>query len=216
MSADTVEMLRKQLREKFPQAHGMWLDEGREKEVVGMRLVEAEFPAGEITELVPEGGVASGMSLVVAGLLGEGDEVAPYPEMVLVDGADGFDPGSFGGVACSKLLWVRCRSALEMLKAADLVVRDGNVPFVLLDAVGVDRRELRELPGSGWWRLKQLAEGNGCRLVVMSPMPMVPCAKLRLTVAAGVALEDFERERREVLGRVELKRGGLRSVGGNY
>ncbi|MGD7654321.1 MAG: hypothetical protein ACQCXQ_13965 [Verrucomicrobiales bacterium] len=215
MSAETVEILKKQLRAKFPQAHAAWSDEGREKETGGMRLREAEFPAGEITELVPEG-VASGISLVVAGLLGDADgtdEVAPYPELVLVDGADAFDPGSFGGAVCSKLLWVRCRSALEMVKAADLVVRDGNVPFVLLDAVGVDRRELRDLPASVWWRLKQVAEGNGCRLVVMSPVAMVPCAKLRLTVSAGLELGDFERERGEVVARVELRRGGVRRHG---
>ena len=48
-----------------------------------------------------------------------------------------------------KLLWVRCGSAIEVLKSADLLVRDGNVPFVLLDAIGTARRDLAALPA---WR----------------------------------------------------------------
>ena len=74
--------------------------------------------------------------------------------MVLVDGADGFDPGSFSSDACEKLLWVRCRCAMEMIKAADLLVHDGNMPFVLLDAMGLDRRDLGKVPSSAWWRLR--------------------------------------------------------------
>lgn len=48
-----------------------------------------------------------------------------------------------------------------MLKAGDLLVRNGNVHFVLLDASGVAARDLRAVPASAWWRLKQLAEANG-------------------------------------------------------
>src|SRR5690606_4843870 len=154
------------------------------------------FPSGAISEVIPAV-PAAGLVLLVAGLLGEPEEDSPHPEMVLIDGSDGFDPSSFTGPACSRLLWVRCTSALEMLKAADLVVRDGNVPFVLMDAGGLDRHELASIPASSWWRLKHLTERTGGRLVVLSSSPIVPGASLRLGLSAHLSLHDFDTPRRE-------------------
>ena len=208
MTSSPVEILRQQLRDKFPQAHGVRIDPAPfvadEKP-----FNAAAFPAGAISEVLPAGPVA-GILLMVAGLLGEPEEASPHPELVLVDGADAFDPGSFGGLACSKLLWVRCRSALEMIRAADLLVHDGNVPFVLLDATGLARRDLAALPASAWWRLKQRVEATGGRLVVLAPFPIVPCASLRLSLSAGLSLRDFDSPREELLQRLQVLPEGLR------
>jgi hypothetical protein len=156
-----------------------------------------EFPAGTLAEVVAAG-PAAGLTLVIAGLLGEPTEICPHPEMALVDGADGFDPASFSAAACARLLWVRCRSALEMVKAADLLVHDGNLPLVLLDATGLEPRELLALPASAWWRLKQGAAQSGCRLVVLAPLRVVTAARVRLSWSAELELADFD-ERREHL-----------------
>ena len=166
-----------------------------------MPLTVASFPAGAISEVVPAG-AGAGLLLLVAGLLGDPAEVSPHPQLVLVDGADGFDPASFPGNACARLLWVRCRSASSMLKAADWLLRDGNVPVVLLDASWLARRDLVALPASGWWRLKQAAEGSGCRLVVLAPFPLVAAASLRLVLSAELTLGDFDGSRDELLQRL--------------
>jgi len=214
MASVSMEDLRRQLRERFPQAHGL-VDQA-ETVVEGGTLFDASmFPVGAVSEVVPAGKF-SGMSLLVAGLLeNEALELAGGFRMVLVDGADGFDPGSFSGEACGRLLWVRCRRAMEMVKAADLLVHDGNMPFVLLDAMGLDRRELSGVPASAWWRLRQVAERTGCRLVVMAREPLVPCASVRLVLDAGLRLEDFDAEREELLGRLEVvgKRAKGRRMG---
>jgi hypothetical protein len=208
MASPTVEILRQQLRDKFPQAHALRADP--ELVVPQGKPFRAEaFPVGAISEVVPAGPVA-GLTLLVAGLLGDPAETSPHPELVLVDGADAFDPGSFSGTACSKLLWVRCRSAVEMIKAADLLVHDGNVPFVLLDATGLARRDLSALPASAWWRLKQTVERTGGRLVVMASFPLVPCATLRLSLSAGLSLRDFDSPREELLDRLQVRSEGLR------
>jgi hypothetical protein len=189
--------LRQQLRQKFPQAHGL-----RAEPVVSRAaeepFVAESFPAGAISEVVAAG-PGSGLMLLVAGLLGDTEEILPRPEMVLVDGGDVFDPSSFSDEACSKLLWIRCTSAITMLKAVDLIVRDGNVPFVLLDVTGLLERDLAALPASSWWRLKQSAERGSCRLVVLSRFPLVPCAGLRLALSAELSLSDFDRPRGELL-----------------
>ena len=203
-----MEILRRQLREKFPQAHGLRA-EAEVSAPVGDLFSAAAFPAGAITEVIPAG-PGAGLMLLVAGLLGDPESASPHPEMVLIDGADAFDPASFTGAACSKLLWVRCGSAIEMLKSADLLVRDGNVPFVLLDAIGMARRDLAALPASAWWRLKQNAEANGGRLLVMSSFPLVPCAGLRLSLSADLSLDDFDMPRSCVLEKMRSVPQGMR------
>lgn len=164
---------------------------------------------GKISELIPSG-PSSGLILLFAALLGDPTESSPHPELVLVDAADAFDPESFTGAACSKMLWVRCSSALEMLRAADLLVHDGNVPLVLLDATGLGGRELAALPASAWWRLNQTVERTGGRLVVMAPFPLVPCASLRLSLSAGLSLSDFDDSRDELVNRLHATPARLR------
>jgi hypothetical protein len=144
MASAAAEILRQQLREKFPQAHGLRAEPNVPAPEQKPFHVDT-FPVGAISKVVPAGPVA-GILLLVAGLLGEPDEVSPQPEMVLIDGTDGFDPDSFEDGACSKLLWVRCRSALEMAKAADLLIHDGNLPFTLPDATGLTDGRTRAQP----------------------------------------------------------------------
>jgi hypothetical protein len=55
-----------------------------------------------------------------------------------------------------------------------------------------------------WWRLKLAAEASGCRLVVMSAAPQVPCAAVRVALTARLGLEDFEVPRRELVGRMRV------------
>lgn len=198
MAAEAIEVLRRKLREKFPQAHGLRAG-GEEGAAVERPFEPGFFPAGAISEVV-----GSGVGMLVAGLLGEPEVCAALPDFVLVDGGDGFDPASYSAAACSRLLWVRCRGVAEMVKAADLVVRDGNVPFVLLDSCGIPRRELQGVAAATWWRLKLAAEATGCRVVVMSVAAQVPCATLRVTLNARLGLEDFERPRRELIGRLRV------------
>lgn len=203
MASTAVEILRKQMRDKFPQAHALER-EPRSGAIEGGTLFDAKmFPAGAVSEVVPAGKF-SGISLLIAGLLeNESLEEKGGFRMVLVDGADSFDPGSFSNDACERMLWVRCRCAMEMVKAADLLLHDGNMPFVLLDAMGLDRRDLGKVPASAWWRLRQAAERTGCRLVVMAEKSVVPCATVKLVLGAGLRLEDFDGERGELLGRLE-------------
>lgn len=203
MSTDAVQELRLLLRKKFPQAHQTRLLDS-EPEIPRFQFSDpATFPAGAISEIVPEGPEPI-LGLLLAEILGEPETPSPLPELVLVDG-DCFDPNSFTDAACSRLLWVRCHTCVELLKAADLLIRDGNLPFVLLDACGFPARELRALPASSWWRLKQMAERNGCRVLVLSSFPLVSCATLRLSLSSGLKLADFDLPRAELLPRFHVQ-----------
>jgi len=221
MASEVVEKLRQQMRNRFPQAHVI----PEEAAQVGERREESKclfdvemFPVGKVSEVIPAGKF-SGISLLVAGLL-ENDGIAESGgfRMVLVDGADGFDPESYSDEACGRLLWVRCRSALESIKAADLFLRDGNVPFVLLDLLGLGRRELKQIQSAAWWRLKQVAERRNGRLVVLARETTAPCASMRLRLGADLLLEDFDAEREELLGRLRVStadsHGSIKSLVG--
>ena len=48
----------------------------------------------------------------------------------------------------SRLLWVRCRGAAEAMKAADLILRDGNLPLVLLDLAGNPPAQFWDIPAT--------------------------------------------------------------------
>ena len=194
-----IEDLRRQLREKFPQAHAAAAMMAEEKPDPGQAFDPGFFPPGVISEVVGAGG-----GLLVAGLLGEPEEPAALPDFILVDGGDHFDPASFTQEACSRLVWVRCLNAGEMLRATDALVRDGNIPFLLLDTCGIGRRELRGIPASAWWRLKLAAATANCRLVVMSPFAQVSCAGVRLALNAKLGLEDFELPRCELIARLRV------------
>jgi hypothetical protein len=209
--AVALQELRKQLREKFPQAHASLEGTARYSPTTVTPFSVGTFPSGAISEVVPEGS-GSALGLLLAGLMGDPAEAVALSEIILVDGGNGFDPASFTEAACSKLLWLRCTSALEMLRVGELFVKDGNVPFVLLDTVSLPPGELKAVQASVWWRLRQLAERTACRLVVLSPFPLIPCASLRLTLTANVSLADFDLPRRELLGRLAAHRERLRRV----
>lgn len=199
VTALVLEDLRKQLREKFPRAHAHSFPAGKIPPSRELDFDPSHFPAGMISEVI-----GSGTGMLVAALLGEPETSAGLPDFVLVDGGDTFDPSSYTPQACSRLVWVRCTAVMEMLKAADLLVRDANIPFILLDTCGIGRRELAGIPAAAWWRLKLAAESSGCRLVVMSPAPQVPCAGVRLSLRADLSLEDLEIPRRELIGRLRV------------
>jgi hypothetical protein len=205
----TLHEIRQQLREKFPAAHGPAAVREPVVEISARPFAIATFPVGAISELIPspEG---SGLALWLAGLLAEPTEVPPFPQFVLVDGGDTFDPASYSTLACSQLLWVRCSRIMEVLKAADLLVRDGNVPFIMLDLCGLPPATLKAIPNAAWWRLKQLCETTACRLIVLTHMPVVPCASLRLELSARLTLHDFDLPRSEILSRMVARPNRLR------
>lgn len=208
---EAVQNLRRALREKFPQAHASsWRQEKAiscDPEIRTVSGVEA-YPKGAITEVL-SGGRPCAFALLLAGLL-EGGVDADFPQVALVEGNDGFDPDSYSRDTCDQVLWVRCSSALDMMRAGDLLARDGNLSVIVLDALSYLPSELRSLPSSGWMRVRQAAQWSGCRVLVLAPFPMVPGVSLRLALSARLSLADFDQPRSEVLARLSLREELLR------
>jgi hypothetical protein len=130
---------------------------------------------------------------------------------VWIDAPDTFDPESAesAGVRLSQLLWVRCRQQAEhALQAADLLLRAGGFPLVVLDLSGIPIRVTNRIPVASWFRLRQGAEQSGASLLVTGDSPHTgSCAKLQLAVRRERTLWSDRLLRGSIVSASNAKRG---------
>lgn len=158
----------------------------------------ASFPRGAITEIVPAH-PAAGLSLIIASMLEHESPHGTVPELALIDGRDTFDPCSFTPAECSKLLWIRCQTPEQSIKAADLLLRDGNLPRIIIDLLAFPFSDLQKIPNSSWHRLKQLIETNELSVTILSPHALIPCSRIRLSMHSGFGLDHLNFDRSELI-----------------
>jgi hypothetical protein len=165
-------------------------------------LDEVGLAQGAVTEIVSSAD-APGGALLLYGLL---HSVAQRSERVaVIDSASAFQPKNLSQSDLQRLLWSRCRSAKEALHAADLAVRDGNFPLVLLLLNLNSPSELRRLPGTAWHRLQMLAEKSAAALVVFTSFPQVGCARLRLSAQGDFPLAKLHVCRADLFSDLRLE-----------
>jgi len=179
-----ITALRALLSEKFPSA---------EPKAVGVFRVESaqiELRRGAVTEVC--GSPGSGM-LLLEGLIGAARAAGMM--VALVDGTGGFDPAQCGR-DLRHLLWVRCAEVGGAVKAADLLLRDGNIPLVLLDLQM--NADLRRIPATTWYRFQRIVEPTASMLVAFTPRPVVGSAVERIELRNRWTLAAMQRRRTEL------------------
>jgi hypothetical protein len=199
--------LRNLLATRFPQAQML----------MGTRLVTglASFdqpiggglPKGAITELISRGspGSASLIHALIHGAYRDKYFVA------LIDGRDSFDPCALANSILRQVLWMRCTKALEAVKGADLLLRDGNFPLVIIDLILNSLEELRKIPQTTWYRLQRLVESVPTACLVLTRYEMVSSAQLKLVLENSWNLETLEKQEAISQLRVMVKRSHLKS-----
>jgi len=198
--------LRNLLAIRFPQAPML----------VGRRLVTglASFdqpiggglPKGAITELISPRGSAGSASLIHAFIHGA------YRDkyfVALIDGRDSFDPCALANSILRQLLWVRCTKTLEAVKAADLLLRDGNFPLVIVDLILNSPEDLRKIPQTTWYRLQRLVESVPTACLVLTRYEMVSSAQLKLVLENSWNLETLEKQEAISQLRIIIKQSHL-------
>ena len=164
------------------------------------QVVGGGLPKGAITELVsPQ--ISAGSASLISALLRAAQRDQYF--VALIDGRDSFDPQPIGNVCLRHLLWVRCGKALEAIKAADLLLRDGNFPLVIVDLVLNAADELRKIPQTSWYRLQRLVEPTSTAFLVLSRQSMVGSAQLKLVLENQWTLSTFEEE--NALSRLQVR-----------
>jgi len=187
--------LRKLLAERFPHTP---VPAATRRLITGLsfldQVIGGGLPKGAITELI-SAQISAGSASLIHALLQAAHRNRYF--LALIDGRDSFDPSASGrpGNGClSYLLWVRCTKALEAIKAADLLLRDGNFPLVILDLVLNAPEELRKIPQTSWYRLQRLVESAPTACLVLTRLGMVSSAQLKIVLENSWTLESFEEE----------------------
>ncbi|MFT4640444.1 MAG: hypothetical protein ACI8T1_003772 [Verrucomicrobiales bacterium] len=197
--------LRELLHEQFPEAHACRPGDDEDAGatvVTGLSTLDTiGLRAGMLCEAVaerPSLGSALLITEVLRGLATQGNHT------VLIDGRDALDPQSLGSEGCQRLLWVRCENAAEAVKSADLLLRDGNLPLVLMDLEWNPRWELGRIPSSSWFRLRNLIETTSATLLVVTPVKLISCAHLRLSLTNTFTVDDLREQERSLAAKYAL------------
>src|SRR5262245_16101 len=206
--AKTID-LRKLLAERFP--HPSFTTASRL--VTGLPFLEESIggglPRGAITELISPGTSVGSASLIHALVH------CAYRDnyfLALIDGLDSFDPYRLDNAWLQHLLWVRCSKASEAVKAADLLLRDGNFPLVIVDLVLNAPEELCKIPQTTWYRLQRLVQVLPTACLVLTRYEMVSSARVKLMLENSWDIQTFESEDALSRLRILMKRSHLRSV----
>jgi hypothetical protein len=205
--------LRNLLAERFP--HPFTLPSLRQ--ATGLpaidQAIQGGLPKSAITEL-SSANVSAGSALLLCALLQSAQRGGHF--LALVDGRDSFDPQALGNARLRNLLWVRCTKAPEAIKAADLLLRDGNFPLVVLDLVLNAPEELRKIPQTSWYRLQRLVEAVPTAFLVLTRTSIISSAQLKLSLENAWTLADLEQD--ELTSRLKIlvrrAQGGLQQIAG--
>jgi hypothetical protein len=161
---------------------------------------EGGLRRGAMTELV---GPLSGGALFVEAMLAVLVRESCFA--ALVDTGCGFDPQGAESPALARLLWVRCADPMRAVKVADLLLRDGNLPLILLDLQLAPRREVCRIPASTWHRFQRLVEPTQTAFVVLTNQPAIEGAKVRILLRQRWTLTALRERRWRLLDRLSAQ-----------
>jgi hypothetical protein len=191
--------LRNLLAERFPQPRAV----AHTRIATGLAALdettEGGLPKSALTELTSPN-PSAGSALLVYRLLQAAEEGGYF--MALIDGRDSFDPQPLGNRRLRNLLWIRCTKAFDAIKAADLLLRDGNFPLVVLDIVLNAADELRKIPQTTWYRLQRLVEPAPTAFLVLTRSSLISSAHLKLVLDNNWSLRDLQTQ--ESLARLKF------------
>lgn len=160
------------------------------------------LPRATVTELcAPDD--SWGSALVLRQLIRQA--AASHQWLALIDGADSFDPGAFENATLENVLWLRCKNAAEAVKATDLVLRDGNLPIIVVDLAVNPARELRKIPSSTWYRFQRLVEEGAAAFLAITPAPMASSAKHRIFLRGEMPANAFELTETQLMQRLVVE-----------
>jgi hypothetical protein len=187
-ASNKIVHLRQLLAERFPQTSVP----AEESLPTGLRPIDdtigGGLPKSAITELTAPH-FSAGSALLIHALLHTAHRHAFF--LALVDGRDSFDPATAASMLLPNLLWVRCATAGEAVKAADFLLRDGNFPLVILDLVLNPAEELRKIPQTNWYRLQRLVEATPTAFLVLTRQSLISSAQLKLSLENSWRLSDL-------------------------
>ena len=148
------------------------------------RPLEGGLRRGSITQLVaplPSCGSASLLHELIESMQAASQFVA------LIDGKNSFELIN----AANLLLWVRCDNVSQAIRAADLIIRDGNIVLSILDLKQNEARELRKVPATAWYRLQRVTAEIGTTLLLITSYYISGSSMAALQINNPLRITDF-------------------------
>ena len=181
--------LRKALSERFPERPVR----SASAFFTGLHLLDriGGLPKNALTELIAPR-ISAGSASLIHAILKSAQQNGQF--VALIDGTDSFDPASSDNSALRHLLWIRCRKTFDAIKAADLLLRDGNFPLVIVDLALNAPEEMRKIPQTSWYRLQRLVEAAPTACLVINRQSMVSSAQLKIILENSWTLAALEEE----------------------
>jgi hypothetical protein len=208
MSMPNIIALRQLLRDKFPglrtradelpdRLHACWPS--------GLTHLDQRlgggFAKGALSEIISPHRT-SGSAVLLSHLI---EQVAATRQFVgLIDADDSFDPAGINCEAANRLLWMRCHNAEEALKAGDLILRDGNLPVVVIDLALSSDAQLRKVAAPTWYRFQRIVEERGVTCLIFTPRAMISPAQTRITLETHFGLNALSRDKAELVNELEF------------
>ena len=191
--------LRSLLQEKFPEtavARGRTLPAG----LAALDDAQGGLRQGVVTEISGSQGCGS---LVLHTLLRTAGGAQPL--VGLVDAGGSFDLQGCDERMLGRVLCVVCAEVAQAIRAADLLLRDGNLPLVIVDFQALAPSQLRRIAATTWHRFQRLVEQSTTALVILSRQPMVDGARVRVAARNRWTLADHRQRRAELADRLDLR-----------
>jgi hypothetical protein len=142
------------------------------------------FLQGAITEVC---GSSAGGSLLLAAVADAAVRDGLF--VGLIDAANSFEPSDWADAQLRHMLWVMCGAPAAAIRAADILLRDGNLPVVILDLHMLPAVQLRRISVSTWHRFQRVIEPTATVLAVLTPQPLVEGASARMAIRTDLTLE---------------------------
>ena len=208
MPSPKVIQLRQSLSERFPglrmqledHAEFPWQDAPSSGSQID-DLLQNRMARGALNEIVA-GPETSGSATLVREIIHRA--VAGGRIAGLVDGGDSFEVTQMADADLPHLLWVRCSDAEQAVKAADLLLRDGNLPLVIVDLKFNPENQLRGIGATTWYRLQRLVETTSAVCVIVTPRACVAPARVRITLHSRFSPEDLLRDSDELMETLKM------------
>ena len=193
-----LEALRSLVAEKFPpsprRCNGRLL--------TGCRPFDQKggFLQGAITEVC---GSSAGGLLLLAAMVNAAGRDGFF--IGFIDALNSFEPSDWADEHLRRILWVMCGAATPAIRAADILLRDGNLPVVILDLQMLPAAQLRRIPVNTWHRFQRVLEPTGTVFVVLSPTPLVESVPVRMAMHTDFSLEAMPLPRSALWKHLEVQ-----------
>jgi len=68
------------------------------------------------------------------------------------------------------------------------------------------------VPSQAWYRLQRIVEVSGAALLVLTPRPMIPSARVRIALRSAFTLDDLERDRAALVASLHFQTGRVQGA----